>query len=174
MVSLYLLLIINLTLGDHIECGRTFICFSNLQVHQRTHTKEKPYKCMLCPKSFSTACNMKDHLNRHLKEKQYFCQICPESFYRNYQLTEHSLKVHGVQLEKKQRGFKRLPKSMKLQKSTTIPITKKLTSCKSKLRRTASLSLEPCCPEGKGQDNMGQLQKVLGDIQSLKTKASYP
>ncbi|ESN99909.1 hypothetical protein HELRODRAFT_83493, partial [Helobdella robusta] len=44
-------------------CGKVFKNCSNLTVHRRSHTGEKPYKCQLCP----YACAQSSKLTRHMK-----------------------------------------------------------------------------------------------------------
>ena len=46
-------------------CYKTFACRSALDIHYRSHTKERPYKCEVCDRSFSTKGNMKQHMLTH-------------------------------------------------------------------------------------------------------------
>ena len=46
-------------------CLKTFACRSALDIHYRSHTKERPYKCHICERAFSTRGNMKQHLLTH-------------------------------------------------------------------------------------------------------------
>ena len=46
-------------------CFKTFACRSALDIHYRSHTKERPYKCDLCDRSFTTRGNMKQHMLTH-------------------------------------------------------------------------------------------------------------
>ncbi|XP_045193301.2 sal-like protein 1 isoform X2 [Mercenaria mercenaria] len=46
-------------------CYKVFACRSALDIHYRSHTRERPYKCDLCDRSFTTRGNMKQHLLTH-------------------------------------------------------------------------------------------------------------
>uniref|UniRef100_A0A182INT8 C2H2-type domain-containing protein n=1 Tax=Anopheles atroparvus TaxID=41427 RepID=A0A182INT8_ANOAO len=63
-------------------CGKVFKNCSNLTVHRRSHTGEKPYKCELC----SYACAQSSKLTRHMKthgrlgKDVYRCRFCEMPF----------------------------------------------------------------------------------------------
>ncbi|GLH07865.1 Homeotic protein spalt-major, partial [Gryllus bimaculatus] len=46
-------------------CFKTFACNSALEIHYRSHTKERPFKCTVCERGFSTKGNMKQHMLTH-------------------------------------------------------------------------------------------------------------
>lgn len=46
-------------------CYKTFACRSALEIHYRSHTKERPYRCSACDRSFSTRGNLKQHALTH-------------------------------------------------------------------------------------------------------------
>ncbi|XP_045112445.1 homeotic protein spalt-major-like isoform X3 [Portunus trituberculatus] len=46
-------------------CFKTFACQSALEIHYRSHTKERPFKCSICDRGFSTKGNMKQHMLTH-------------------------------------------------------------------------------------------------------------
>ncbi|XP_062524218.1 homeotic protein spalt-major isoform X5 [Bombyx mori] len=46
-------------------CYKTFACNSALEIHYRSHTKERPFKCTVCERGFSTKGNMKQHMLTH-------------------------------------------------------------------------------------------------------------
>jgi len=46
-------------------CSKPFTCQSALDIHLRSHTKERPYKCRFCERGFTTKGNLKQHLLTH-------------------------------------------------------------------------------------------------------------
>lgn len=63
-------------------CGKVFKNCSNLTVHRRSHTGEKPYKCRMC----TYACAQSSKLTRHMKthgrsgREVYQCKFCQMPF----------------------------------------------------------------------------------------------
>uniref|UniRef100_A0A4W6FX61 Spalt like transcription factor 1 n=1 Tax=Lates calcarifer TaxID=8187 RepID=A0A4W6FX61_LATCA len=43
-------------------CGKNFACQSALDIHYRSHTKERPFVCTTCMRGFSTKGNLKQHM----------------------------------------------------------------------------------------------------------------
>ncbi|CAG0913422.1 unnamed protein product [Notodromas monacha] len=75
-------------------CGKVFKNCSNLTVHRRSHTGEKPYKCELC----SYACAQSSKLTRHMKthgrlgKDVYRCRFCYMPFSVASTLEKHMRK----------------------------------------------------------------------------------
>lgn len=79
-------------------CGKVFKNCSNLTVHRRSHTGEKPYRCSIC----SYACAQSSKLTRHMKthgrsgRELYRCKFCQASFSLLALLERHSRKCQGA------------------------------------------------------------------------------
>lgn len=46
-------------------CNKSFACQSALEIHYRSHTKERPFICSACNRGFSTKGNLKQHMLTH-------------------------------------------------------------------------------------------------------------
>ncbi|XP_076846269.1 LOW QUALITY PROTEIN: zinc finger protein 296 [Brachyhypopomus gauderio] len=80
-------------------CGKRFRNSSNLTVHRRSHTGERPYRCGLC----SYACAQSSKLTRHMKthgargtRAPFQCHLCSVPFTVYATLEKHLKKAHGV------------------------------------------------------------------------------
>ncbi|CAH8823572.1 unnamed protein product [Trichobilharzia szidati] len=105
-------------------CGKIFKNCSNLTVHRRSHTGEKPYQCKLC----NYACAQSSKLTRHMKthgkdgKPRYLCKYCHTPFIvpstlekhmRKCMHSKHLLGAHSVNRHKQM--FKQNPPGKWLQ-----------------------------------------------------------
>ena len=72
------------------KCPRAFRCNSHLAQHLKSH-KERQYICHLCNKGFWRKFDLEVHERTHTGEKPFMCSVCAECFISNRALEGHEL-----------------------------------------------------------------------------------
>ncbi|XP_069822874.1 PR domain zinc finger protein 4 [Dendropsophus ebraccatus] len=76
-------------------CPRSFSSSSKLNVHYMGHMGMKPHKCEFCSKAFSDPSNLRTHLRIHTGQKNHRCVLCGKSFTQKAHLASHMVTHTG-------------------------------------------------------------------------------
>ncbi|XP_050420955.1 zinc finger protein 431-like [Adelges cooleyi] len=78
-----------------VNCNSSFKCSSTLRQHEAIHT-EKKYSCEVCTRAFSRPEKVRIHMRVHTGEKPYKCIKCNKKYQQKNDLNRHAKKKHPL------------------------------------------------------------------------------
>jgi len=69
--------------------------YGDLKIHNRTHSRARPYPCKHCSKKFKNAGALTAHVRTHTGEQPYDCAYCDKSFSQHSNRQRHQCNIHG-------------------------------------------------------------------------------
>jgi DNA-directed RNA polymerase subunit RPC12/RpoP len=77
-----------------MACGKNFVSYGRLKSHEKTHTKQRPFKCTECDKTFTVRYSLICHTRVHSRERPYSCSQCGARFSQASSLKTHQIYKH--------------------------------------------------------------------------------
>ncbi|XP_039323267.1 zinc finger protein PLAGL1 isoform X1 [Saimiri boliviensis] len=76
-------------------CGKTFLTLEKFTIHNYSHSRERPFKCLQpdCGKAFVSRYKLMRHMATHSPQKSHRCVYCGKTFNRKDHLKNH-LQTH--------------------------------------------------------------------------------
>lgn len=85
------------------ECGKRFTTKLSLKLHMRSHSDDRPYKCVTCLATFKAEKTLHEHRMIHTQEKPHECDVCKRRFRtlsqkKNHWFLHTGLRPHVCQI----------------------------------------------------------------------------
>ena len=118
------------------DCGKPCRSQSELQIHQRSHTKERPHTCHICHKAFTQVSHLNEHLRViHDNDHEEICEVCGLAFPSKVTVLKH-MKIHQNEDEQEKEVDEEpvgtvtsVSSTSNKPTTTTTPIQRKMLSC---------------------------------------------
>ncbi|XP_034247801.1 zinc finger protein 668-like [Thrips palmi] len=76
------------------DCGKKFPVKWTLEVHMKTHQRDRKFKCKICNRAFKIQSDLKRHALVHQEDGEWECKVCLLIFRRRDNLVRHLKNIH--------------------------------------------------------------------------------